>query len=176
LYLVVPLSNLWNVLIAEIPNGTKKVCSSCFTRIMRKINQHSGGNCASPAQNDATATMASGNGTDSGVATTSASSSTPAAINDEAAWTDDQTDQIKTLLKAHGRNWNVVAEKLGGGKTSEQCKKFFYTNRKKLNLDKIVLEYKRVRGKRGMCCYNRGDPPHAIASLVKSCHKLAASF
>lgn len=36
-----------------------------------------------------------------------------------------------------------MSEKLNN-KTSDQCKKFFYENRKKFQLDKLVLEYKRV--------------------------------
>jgi hypothetical protein len=37
-----------------------------------------------------------------------------------------------------------MSEKLNN-KTSDQCKKFFYESRKKFQLDKLVLEYKRVR-------------------------------
>jgi len=131
--------------LAEIPNGTKKVCSGCFTRIVRKINQHGGGGGgggnSSPVQTDGQS-KATRNGPDSTAASAGASGGSSAA--EDGVWSDEHTDLVKVLLKAHGRNWNLVAEKMGGGRTAEQCKKFFYTNRKKLNLDKIVLEYKRV--------------------------------
>jgi len=156
--------------LSEIPNGTKKVCTSCFTRIMRKINQHSGGNCSSPAQPDAPVPNSSGNGPDSGSATVTAGSSTAstaATNNEEGTWTDEQIEQMKVLLKANGRNWSLVAERLVGGKSAEQCKKFFYARRKKLNLDKIVLEYKRVSKETALS--------HVAASLTLT-HSLYSLF
>ena len=37
-----------------------------------------------------------------------------------------------------------MSETLNKSKSPEQCKKFFYSQRKKYQLDKLVLEYKRV--------------------------------
>ena len=59
-------------------------------------------------------------------------------------WTDDEVEILKTCLRLNGRNWTLMGEKLSN-KTSDQCKKFFYESRKKYQLDKLVLEYKRVR-------------------------------
>lgn len=61
----------------------------------------------------------------------------------EPLWTDDEVEVLKTCLRLSGRNWSLMSEKLNN-KTSDQCKKFFYENRKKFQLDKLVLEYKRV--------------------------------
>jgi Myb-like DNA-binding domain len=61
----------------------------------------------------------------------------------DALWTDDEIEVLKTCLRLSGRNWSLMAEKLSS-KSSDQCKKFFYENRKKFQLDKLVLEYKRV--------------------------------
>lgn len=105
--------------LPEIPNGTKKCCSACFQRIMRKINQLTGGACNSPAES---------------VVKTEA---------DLTSWADDEVDKFKNLLKSNGRNWSVISEKIAN-RTPEQCKKFFYNNKKKFGLDKIVLEYKKV--------------------------------
>lgn len=58
-------------------------------------------------------------------------------------WTDDEVEILKTCLRLNGRNWTLMGEKLSN-KTSDQCKKFFYESRKKYQLDKLVLEYKRV--------------------------------
>ena len=61
----------------------------------------------------------------------------------KAAWADGEVEAMKAELRAHGRNWAALAGKIST-KTAEQCKKFFYENRKKCGLDKIILEYKRV--------------------------------
>ena len=61
----------------------------------------------------------------------------------KAAWADGEVEAMKAELRAHGRNWAALAGKIGS-KTADQCKKFFYENRKKCGLDKIILEYKRV--------------------------------
>ena len=62
-----------------------------------------------------------------------------------SAWADAEIEAVKAGLRAHGRNWAALAGAMkGGSKTAEQCKKFFYENRKKCGLDKIILEYKRV--------------------------------
>ena len=104
------------ILLAEIPDGTKKCCSACFTKMTRRIGQLIGG----------------------------------ASLQDlvksdgpEPLWTDDEVEVLKTCLRLSGRNWSLMSEKLNN-KTSDQCKKFFYENRKKFQLDKLVLEYKRV--------------------------------
>ncbi|XP_059091907.1 nuclear receptor corepressor 2-like isoform X2 [Tigriopus californicus] len=102
----------------QIPNGTKKCCSACFTRISRKINQILGGNslCNSPAE--------------------------PVKAESDIVWSEDEIESIKTLLRQHGRNWATLADKISA-KSPEQCKKFFYNNRRKLGLDRIMLEYKK---------------------------------
>jgi len=51
-------------------------------------------------------------------------------------------EDFKSLLRANGKNWQLIGEKLG--KTTEQSKKFFYENRKKSHLEKIIVEYKKV--------------------------------
>jgi hypothetical protein len=71
-------------------------------------------------------------------------------------WTDDEVEVVKTCLRLSGKNWLLMSDKLSN-KTADQCKKFFYDTRKKFQLDKLVLEYKRVS------CYpiRRGThPPH----------------
>ena len=60
------------------------------------------------------------------------------------AWTDEEIETFKVGLKNSGRNWAVISQKMNGAKTTEQCKKFFYNNRKKYQLDKLVTEFKRV--------------------------------
>ena len=62
-------------------------------------------------------------------------------------------NQIKGLLREHGRNWSVIAKKMSAFSfagssstlTPELCKRYFDEQRKKQGLDKIVLEYKKVR-------------------------------
>ena len=69
----------------------------------------------------------------------------------KAAWADGEVEAMKAELRAHGRNWTALAGKIGS-KTADQCKKFFYENRKKCGLDKIILEYKRVSPANEKCC------------------------
>lgn len=114
----------------EIPNGIKKCCSACFTRICRKIAQMSSGT-NSPAASAGGAQASSG--------------AAVGAVKVEAdEWNDEDIEVVKTELRNVGRNWTSIAAKLTSGKTPDQCKKFFYEYRKKFGLDKIVLEYKRV--------------------------------
>ena len=60
------------------------------------------------------------------------------------SWSEEEIEMLRSCLKASGRNWAVISQKLNGAKTTEQCKKFFYNNRKKHQLDKLVTEFKRV--------------------------------
>ncbi len=113
---------LWSLIaissFPEIPDGTKKCCSACFTKMTRKIAQLMGG----------------GTGPDILVK----------SEGPDPLWTDDEVEILKNCLRLNGRNWTLMGEKLSN-KTSDQCKKFFYESRKKYQLDKLVLEYKRVR-------------------------------
>ena len=59
-------------------------------------------------------------------------------------WREDEIEILKGCLRNNGKNWSVMSEMLNKSKSPEQCKKFFYSARKKHQLDKIVLEYKRV--------------------------------
>ena len=106
--------------VADISDNTKKCCSACFTRLTRKIAQLTDG-------------------------------SPPVSIKTESvepvnsvSWSEEEIEMLRSCLKASGRNWAVISQKLNGAKTTEQCKKFFYNNRKKHQLDKLVTEFKRV--------------------------------
>lgn len=59
-------------------------------------------------------------------------------------WREDEIEILKSCLRSNGKNWSVMSEALNKSKSPDQCKKFFYSARKKHQLDKIVLEYKRV--------------------------------
>ena len=104
-----------------IPEGTKKCCQVCFNKINRRTSQLLGASENHKAVNSV------------------------AETNDDAAWQEDEVEILKTGLRNSGKNWAVIAEAFGSKKTRDQCKKFFYNFRKKHQLDKIVLEYKRVR-------------------------------
>ena len=97
----------------------RKVCTACFTRLNRRIAQLTDGSTgANPKQEPETTS---------------------------ATWLEDEIETLKNCLKNSGRNWALISQKLNETKTPEQCKKFFYNNRKKQQLDKLVTEYKRVR-------------------------------
>jgi hypothetical protein len=52
------------------------------------------------------------------------------------------------LLRQFGRSWDRLSEVLPD-KSLEQCKQFFYKERKRYQLDKIVHEFKKVSIYRG---------------------------
>ena len=128
----------------EIPAGTKKCCQACFQRISRKIGQMSSG-----ANSPASSNTADGAAGKSAPADGSDSKGDKGGL--KAAWADGEVEAMKAELRAHGRNWAALAGKIGS-KTADQCKKFFYENRKKCGLDKIILEYKRVSPANEKCC------------------------
>lgn len=59
-------------------------------------------------------------------------------------WADAEIELLRLGLRSHGNNWEKISTTLPE-KTPEQCKKYFYSMRKKLQLDKIVHEYKKVK-------------------------------
>ena len=110
------------VIMAEfqLPEGSKKVCTTCFTRITRRISQ------------------LDVNGGD--VGSDNAKKDKDESVN----WTDVEIESARVSLKNNGTNWSKMSEMIKG-KTEEQCKKFFYSQRKRLQLDKLVTEYKKSR-------------------------------
>ena len=144
--------------LAEIPTGTKKCCQACFQRISRKISlMSSGANSPASSSNVADSKADSKDSKDSkdavdakgdkgsgGEKASSAAGAGAAAASASPTWADAEVEAVKAELRAHGRNWPALAAAMKGSKTAEQCKKFFYENRKKCGLDKIILEYKRV--------------------------------
>lgn len=120
----------------HISDNTKKCCSACFTRLTRKIAQLTDG---SPP--------------------VIKTESVEQAVN-SVAWSEEEIEMLRSCLKASGRNWAVISQKLHGAKTTEQCKKFFYNNRKKHQLDKLVTEFKRSTA--------TGDQPPTLSSDEES--------
>ena len=104
---------------SEIPEGTKKCCSACLTRLTRKITQLTG-------------------------SSDNHKSTSEERLEQVLLWREDEIETLKVCLRNSGKNWAVISETLNKSKSPEQCKKFFYSQRKKHQLDKIVLEYKRV--------------------------------
>ena len=127
----------------KITENTKKCCSACFTRLTRRIAQ-----VTENQSSIKTEPQDGQHGQSSG-------SSSPSI-----AWTEDEIEVFKHCLKSTGRNWAVVSQKVNNSKTPEQCKKFFYNNRKKLQLDKLVTEYKRST--------LSGDQPPTLSSDEES--------
>ena len=164
------------LIFSEIPSGTKKCCSACFQRITRKISQLSSSTTNSPINNDNSKDKDREN-KDKDVKvkveqqqqqqqqqaeavkedkeSKDRDSGKKEAKKQQRIWSEDEVDQLKLLLKNHGRNWSVIAKKMSSvaaatattatAITPEAAKKFFDENRKKHGLDKIVLEYKKVR-------------------------------
>ena len=97
-----------------LPEKTKHVCAACFTKITRKISQ-----------------LECEPGTSKG------------KKEEEVNWAEDAIEKAKGSLRQFGTNWTKMAEAVRD-KTEDQCKKFFYNQRKRLQLDKLVQEYKRA--------------------------------
>ena len=101
----------------QLPEGTKRVCTACFTRITRRISQLDVGGAETAAK-------------------------VKKEDDESVSWTEAEIESAKSSLKSNGRNWKKMTEAVKN-KTEEQCKKFFYGQRKRLQLDKLVSEYKK---------------------------------
>lgn len=98
----------------QLPENTKRVCTACFTRITRRISQLEG-----------------------------LSGEVKKEKEEPVNWSEVEIESARESLRNHGTNWGRMAEAVKV-KTEEQCKKFFYNQRKRLQLDKVVTEYKRA--------------------------------
>eukprot|EP00092_Neocalanus_flemingeri_P085463 GFUD01107555.1.p1 GENE.GFUD01107555.1~~GFUD01107555.1.p1 ORF type:complete len:1977 (-),score=508.72 GFUD01107555.1:283-6213(-) len=98
----------------QLPENTKRVCTACFTRITRRISQLEGVSGEVKKEKD-----------------------------EPVNWSEEEIENARESLRNHGTNWGRMAETVKV-KTEEQCKKFFYNQRKRLQLDKLVTEYKRA--------------------------------
>ena len=160
---------------AEIPEGTKKCCSGCFTKINRKIGQAlsdpEAAKAAAEAAKAAEAKATQENhkakdqkDTKEGIKKepesskeTNSKDGAKDGKDSSVKWSEDEIEGFKAALRAHEKNWASIAEAMandpkvnskanaGQKKTAEQCKSFFFTHRKKQQLDKILIEVKRVR-------------------------------
>ena len=97
-----------------LPDETEHMCAACFTKITRKISQ-----------------LECEPGTSKG------------KKEEEVNWAEDTIEKAKGSLRQFGTNWSKMAEAVRD-KTEDQCKKFFYYQRKRFQLDKLVQEYKRA--------------------------------
>ena len=120
----------------EIPEGTKQVCTTCFSRINKRISQ---------AQDDETLNL------DKNAATPRDSKETYKV--GDVVWSAEDVAFLEMVLRTEGKDWAKVASKVPE-KSASECKKFFYAHRKKLDLDTLVAEYKKSVGGG-----NAGDKP-----------------
>merc|ERR1719336_2088136 len=100
----------------QLPENIKRVCTACFTRITRRISQP-----------DLTG-----------------DSSKKKEEEENVAWTDEEIEAAKLSLRSHGTDWGKMSESIKT-KSYDQCKKFYDSQRKRLQLDKVVAEYKKSR-------------------------------
>jgi len=120
----------------QIPDGTKKCCTACFTRLTRRITTMTGVENAMDQEN--------------------------------VDWSPEETEMAKQSLRQNGNNWAKMAEKITS-KTEEQCKQFFYSQRKKLQLDKIVQEFKKANLPEGSAKPTLTSDEEESGSSTSSC-------
>lgn len=130
--------------ISEIPNNATKCCSACFSRISRRLAPHLTGG-----------TEASEDGADT------------------RQWTDEELEQLRKALREYGTNWPKIAEQIPG-KTSQQCKSYYFAYRKKLSFDQVVSEYYTLLGEERRPPYVTDE--EESGSSTSSCDELAVSF
>eukprot|EP01113_Clastostelium_recurvatum_P024352 TRINITY_DN2908_c0_g1_i5.p1 TRINITY_DN2908_c0_g1~~TRINITY_DN2908_c0_g1_i5.p1 ORF type:complete len:1815 (-),score=266.53 TRINITY_DN2908_c0_g1_i5:405-5849(-) len=61
---------------------------------------------------------------------------------DGLRWTDTEKDQFLVAIRAHGRDFKSIAEQVGT-RTISQCKNYYHSNKKKLQLDNIIEQRER---------------------------------
>lgn len=59
-------------------------------------------------------------------------------------WTDEETNSLKKGIREHGTRWSEISKLVGPNKSHYQCKEFYFSFRKKLGLDLLVQEFKKV--------------------------------
>ena len=99
----------------QLPENIKRVCTACFTRITRRISQPDLAGDASKKKEE-----------------------------ENVVWTDAEVEAAKLSLRSHGTDWSKMSDSIKT-KTYDQCKKFYDNQRKRLQLDKLVTEYKKSR-------------------------------
>lgn len=52
-------------------------------------------------------------------------------------------EKAKEGLRQHGANWEAIADMVGT-KNKEQCRNFYFNYKRKLGLEEILQEYKKV--------------------------------
>ncbi|XP_029663712.1 protein split ends-like isoform X2 [Formica exsecta] len=127
----------------QIPNNATKCCSACFSRISRRLAPHLTGG-----------TEASEDGADAML----------------RQWTDEELEQLRKALREYGTNWPKIAEQIPG-KTSQQCKNYYFAYRKKLTLDQVVSEYYTLLGEERRPPYVTDE--EESGSSTSSCDELA---
>ena len=99
----------------QLPENIKRVCTACFTRITRRISQPDVAGDSSKKKEE-----------------------------ENVTWTDAEIEEAKLSLRSHGTDWSKMSESIKT-KSYDQCKKFYDGQRKRLQLDKLVAEYKKSR-------------------------------
>ena len=127
----------------QIPNNATKCCSACFSRISRRLAPHLTGG-----------TEVSEDGAD--------------ALSRQ--WTDEELEQLRKALREYGTNWPKIAEQIPG-KTSQQCKSYYFAYRKKLSFDQVVSEYYTLLGEERRPPYVTDE--EESGSSTSSCDELA---
>ncbi|XP_029169964.1 uncharacterized protein LOC114939718 isoform X3 [Nylanderia fulva] len=125
----------------QIPNNATKCCSACFSRISRRLAPHLTGG-----------TEASEDGTDA------------------RQWTDEELDLLRKALREYGTNWPKIAEQIPG-KTSQQCKSYYFAYRKKFSFDQVVSEHYTLLGEERRPPYVTDE--EESGSSTSSCDELA---
>lgn len=133
------------MVISEIPNNATKCCSACFSRISRRLAPYLTGG-----------TEASEDGADPLL----------------RQWTDEELEQLRKALREYGTNWPKIAEQIPG-KTSQQCKNYYFAYRKKLSFDQVVSEYYTLLGEERRPPYVTDE--EESGSSTSSCDELAVS-
>uniref|UniRef100_T1JNY7 Uncharacterized protein n=1 Tax=Strigamia maritima TaxID=126957 RepID=T1JNY7_STRMM len=122
-----PLPGKWNELSndirdpiikdLQIPQDVKKCCSACFNRIARRLGTN-------PSTNEPFVPLI------------------PEGV-ETSRWTEEEMDVAKQGLREHGTNWVKIAAMVVT-KTEAQCKNFYFNYRRKLDLDSLVQEHKKL--------------------------------
>lgn len=118
----------------DIPVDAKIGCARCVMRISRRIGIVTNSTSSNSAANIGNDLMAN-----------SSKATTKADIR--RSWTDGEIDQLRALLRQHGKNWQQIAAGFGGIKSANDCKKLFFSNKRECNLASALHEYNESVGK-----------------------------
>ncbi|KAL7306809.1 hypothetical protein TKK_0000973 [Trichogramma kaykai] len=125
----------------QIPSNATKCCSTCFSRISRRLAPHFANLGESQISGTSSSTI----------------------VEESPQWSEEEIDRLKKGLHEHGPNWQRMHEVVRT-KSDLECKQYYMTFRKRLSLDQLVAEYYQAKGEDRRPCLTDEEESNSSTS------------